>query len=141
MRPTARVRVIRFRQRRNIPVKLLSLKGFGGDPPLAQCAITGTVHVVPMPTADATLLPPAFSSSDPLEERGSARRLDDVGVQAVLGAMIEQKRRASQPSFAAIDLPPASEGDGGGDAADSEAPPSGEPRRVPTRSEVFLKAR
>lgn len=103
-----------------------------------------------MPTADATLLPPAppaFSSSEPAEERGSARRLDDVGVEAVLGAMIEQKRRSSQPSFAAIDLPPAGEhGTSEGetsedDASDSEAPASGEPRRVPTRSEVFLKAR
>jgi len=75
-------------------------------------------------------------------------------VQAVLGAMIEQKRRASQPSFAAIDLPPASEAteseateseaadsNSNGDATDSEAPASGEPRRTPTRSEVFLKAR
>ncbi len=94
-----------------------------------------------MPTADATLLPPAFQtfgSSDPAEERGSARRLDDVGVEAVLGAMIEQKRRASQPSFAAIELPPAS----GEQNPESEAPESeGETRRTPTRSEVFLKAR
>jgi hypothetical protein len=109
---------------------------FWPDPPLAHCAITGTVALVPMPTADATLLPPAFLATGPAEERGSARRLDDVGVEAVLGAMIEQKRRASQPSFAAIDLPPA-------DESQSEAPPSseGEPRRTPSRSEVFLKAR
>ena len=92
-----------------------------------------------MPTADATLLPPAFLSSDSVEERGSARRLDDVGVEAVLGAMIEQKRRASQPSFAAIDLPPAS----GEQRSDDESPESsdGDARRSPTRSEVFLKAR
>jgi hypothetical protein len=92
-----------------------------------------------MPTADATLLPPAFSSSDSAEERGSARHLEDVGVEAVLGAMIEQKRRASQPSFAAIDLPPASDHQEGSDAPASEAPESA--RRSPTRSEVFLKAR
>jgi hypothetical protein len=92
-----------------------------------------------MPTADATLLPPAFSSSESAAERGSARRLDDVGVEAVLGAMIEQKRRSSQPSFAAIDLPPASEREEGSDAPDSEAPERA--RRSPTRSEVFLKAR
>lgn len=93
-----------------------------------------------MPTADATLLPPAFLSSDPVEERGSARRLDDVGVEAVLGAMIEQKRRASQPSFAAIDLPPASDRE---DRSETDSPESSdsEARRSPTRSEVFLKAR
>jgi hypothetical protein len=47
--------------------------------------------------------------------------------------MIEanHKRRASQPSFPAIELPD-----------DDAEPPSDEPpRRVPTRSEVFLKAR
>lgn len=91
-----------------------------------------------MPTADATLLPPPFYSSDPAEERDSARHLDDVGVEAVLGAMIEQKRRASQPSFAAIELPPASDRHDGDDAPDSEGPPGG---RTPSRSEVFLKAR
>ncbi len=99
-----------------------------------------------MPTADATLLPPAFTSAAPdatAEERRSARHLEDVGVHAVLGAMIEQKRRASQPSFAAIDLPPASEvsDTSESDTSESEAPESGEPRRKPTRSEVFLKAR
>jgi hypothetical protein len=97
-----------------------------------------------MPTADATLLPPAFASAAPAEtaeERRSARHLEDVGVHAVLGAMIEQKRRASQPSFAAIDLPPASEVTETSETSDSEAPESGEPRRKPTRSEVFLKAR
>ena len=79
-----------------------------------------------MPTADAALLPPPMPSAEP---RGSVRRLDEVGVEAVLGAMIEQKKRSSQPSFAAhetgIELPE--------DDADRG--------RVPTRSEVFLKAR
>jgi hypothetical protein len=97
-----------------------------GITPLAHCAITGNLGLVLMPTADATLLPPPFLSDDDHEdERHSARHLDDVGVEAVLGAMIEQKRRSSQPSFAAIDRA----------RADSEAP------RTPTRSEVFLKAR
>jgi len=83
-----------------------------------------------MPTADATLLPPPYystdSSGDETRERGSVRHLEEVGVGRVLGAMIEQKqRRASQPSYPAvseIDQEPASE-------------------RAPTRSEVFLKAR
>ena len=50
-----------------------------------------------MPTADAALhTSPYFSSSD--GERTSTRCLEDIGVEAVLGAMIEQKRRATQPS-------------------------------------------
>jgi hypothetical protein len=89
-----------------------------------------------MPTADATLLPPAFlSDRADRDERGSARHLEDVGVEAVLGAMIEQKRRASQPSFAAIELPPS------GDGPESEACADSDPPRTPRRSEVFLKAR
>ena len=87
-----------------------------------------------MPTADATLLPPVYldrdRDRDREEERGSARHLEDVGVEAVLGAMIEQKRRSSQPSFAAVDLRR-------GESARDES----EPPRTPTRSEVFLKAR
>ena len=59
------------------------------------------------------------------DERGSARHLEDVGVEAVLGAMIEQKRRASQPSFAAIDL-----------ARDLAREPEAE--RTPTRSRSVL---
>jgi hypothetical protein len=55
-----------------------------------------------------------------------------VGVEAVLGAMIEQKKRASQPSFAAIELPDNVNTD------EDDQPPGG---RAPTRSEVFLKAR
>lgn len=50
----------------------------------------------------------------------------------MLGAMIEQKRRSSQPSFAAIEL--------GTDELhdEDEGRPGG---RAPTTSEVFLKAR
>ena len=93
-----------------------------------------------MPTADATLLPPPYSSSascaedlDQLHqpERASARRLDEVGVENILGAMIEQKRRASQPSFAAIEL----------DSLEPFADPQPPGGRAPTTSEVFLKAR
>lgn len=63
----------------------------------------------------------------------SPRHLDHVGVETVLGAMIEQKRRASQPSFPAY-----REGSG----TDEVASPSSERTgRAPTRSEVFLKAR
>jgi serine/threonine protein kinase HipA of HipAB toxin-antitoxin module len=90
-----------------------------------------------MPTADATILPPApvpgqRERHDSADERGSVRRLDEVGVEAVLGAMIEQKRRSSQPSFAAIEL--------GTDELhdEDEGRPGG---RAPTTSEVFLKAR
>jgi hypothetical protein len=83
-----------------------------------------------MPTAEATLLPPPYSPSSP-----STRRLDEVGVETVLGAMIEQKRRASQPSYPALTLD--LERDGEGERED-DAPAT---ERAPTRSEVFLKAR
>lgn len=69
----------------------------------------------------------------------SPRHLDHVGVETVLGAMIEQKRRASQPS-----LPAYREGSGTDEVesrAPSEAPSSERTGRAPTRSEVFLKAR
>ena len=93
-----------------------------------------------MPTADATLLPPPFSSSSLDDEPHSGRRLDAVGVETVLGAMI-QHRRASQPSFASVVVP----------SAKTTPPSEREPRddhsrerlpgRAPARSEVFLKAR
>lgn len=91
-----------------------------------------------MPTADAKLLPPPY-------ERGSVRRLDEVGVETVLGAMIEQKRRASQPSYPAMhelasELANANAlgREDGDDAADDDGPATS---RAPTRSEVFLKSR
>jgi len=103
-----------------------------------------------MPTADATLLPPPFSFSEPGsdddEPRSSrtSRSLDAVGVQAVLGAMIEH-RRASQPSFASIVVPSHQGGNGvlelSEDDADDAPAREPEPARAPTRSEVFLKAR
>jgi len=110
---------------------------FLGDPSLAHCATTGTFFLASMPTADATLLPPPYSSSaSTAEERGSVRRLDEVGVGTVLEAMIEQKhRRASQPSFPAVsEIENTAEDD---DESSSEE----RSERVPSRSEVFLKAR
>lgn len=85
-----------------------------------------------MPTADATLLPPPFSSSSFDEEPHSAHSLEAVGVETVLGAMIEQ-RRASQPSFARV-VPAVLE------LSDDDLDDD-HPDRVPAASEVFLKAR
>jgi hypothetical protein len=79
-----------------------------------------------MPTADATLLPPVPHLHDP----ESVRHLDAIGVETVLGTMIEQKRRASQPSFPSFSCPAVD--------ADDAPPSSG---RTPARSEAFLKAR
>lgn len=99
-----------------------------------------------MYTAPATLLPPPYSSStrSPRESDSVAsdghdgdavRHLDGVGVETVLGAMIEQKRRASQPSYPAfVELGAAAARDGVD--ADGAAP-----ARAPTRSDVFVKAR
>lgn len=82
-----------------------------------------------MPTADATLLPPALPTGCAYaEESDSVRHLEEVGVEAVLGAMIEQKRRASQPSFPSFTPP----------QADNDLPSE---RRANAKSEVFLKAR
>ena len=102
-----------------------------------------------MPTADATILPPPFSSSAG-DEPHSARSLEAVGVETVLGAMIEQ-RRASQPAFASVVVPVLELSDD--DDLDENASPNGAPddgpphgaadvgRRVPAASDVFLKAR
>jgi hypothetical protein len=79
-----------------------------------------------MPTAGATLLPPPYSCSAATADESSVRHLEEVGVESILGAMIEQKqRRASQPSYPAL----------------SEADLERHDARVPSRSEVFLKAR
>jgi hypothetical protein len=89
-----------------------------------------------MPTADATLLPPPFPSSSYEDEPHSARSLDAVGVETVLGAMIEH-RRASQPSFASL-VVPSGVLELSSDDLDDDAPP---PARTSATSEVFLKAR
>lgn len=88
-----------------------------------------------MTTANATLLPPVYEPTPPPgatrdHSPGPVRHLGEVGVGAVLGAMIEQKRRASQPSYSAVDLASL---DGEDDGPATE--------RAPTRSEVFVKAR
>jgi hypothetical protein len=60
-----------------------------------------------MPTLNAPLLPavplgppvggvPSLGAPD--ASMAGARRLDEVGVETVLGAMIEQKRRSSRPA-------------------------------------------
>jgi hypothetical protein len=66
-----------------------------------------------------TLLPP--TPADP----ESARTLDEVGVEAVLGAMVAQKR-ASRPCADELEV------------ALEETPRS---QRVPADSDAFLKAR
>ena len=98
-----------------------------------------------MPTADCTILPPPFPTRDPRsdEEPHSGRSLNAVGVQAVLGAMIEH-RRASQPSFASVVVP--SQGSGGvlelsEDEVDDDHARDCGAARAPSSSEVFLKAR
>ncbi len=74
-------------------------------------------NVVPVQdrATDATLLPPSPPISD--------RTLDDVGVEAVLGAMVEQ-RRASRPCPSEVEF--------------EETPRS---QRVAADSDAFLKAR
>lgn len=84
-----------------------------------------------MPTADAKLLPPV--PDDP----GSGRSLDSVGPLAVLGAMVEQ-RRASRPAAEEIEeihgvIEQMEQDDGDADET--------QPRKVPQRSDAFLKAR
>lgn len=66
-----------------------------------------------MPTSDAVLLPPPLPTRPASPERvlgehrdapGSSRRLDDVGVENVLEAMIEQRRQSSRPAPAAAPI-------------------------------------
>ena len=47
------------------------------------------------PTEDAVLPSPDSDSSAVYDDRGSSRSLDEVGAVAVLGAMVEQRKRAS----------------------------------------------
>jgi hypothetical protein len=91
-----------------------------------------------MPTADATILPPAFPSSSFEDEPRSVRSLDAVGVGTVLGAMIEH-RRASQPSFPTVVVP--SGHSGVLELSEDDLDDDHEPQRAPATSEIFLKAR
>ena len=117
---------------------------FLGNRPLAHRATTGTLVLASMPTADATILPPPLSSSFD-DEPHSAHSLEAVGVETVLGAMIEQ-RRASQPSFASIVVPTQDRvlelsEDDLDDDEDGDEGRADRLDRSPAASEVFLKAR
>jgi hypothetical protein len=87
-----------------------------------------------MATADAKLLPPPpFPSA-----QDSDQNLDSVGPIAVLGAMVDQRTRASRPPAPAKDIePPLGHDllDDDGDADDTQ------PRKVPHYSDAFLKVR
>lgn len=78
-----------------------------------------------MATADAKLLPPPFP-----KEPDSDQCLDSVGPLAVLGAMVEQKNRASRPPAEEIVSL-----DDDGDADETQ------PRKLPQYSDVYIKVR
>lgn len=80
-----------------------------------------------MPTADAKLLPPPIP-----DDPGSEKSLESVGALTVLGAMVEQKKRASRP--APEEIHGVLEDDDG--SADET-----HPRKVPQYSDAFLKVR
>ena len=92
---------------------------------LAQCGVISNLVGTCMPTADAKLLPPPFP-----REPDSDQCLDSVGPIAVLGAMVEQKNRASRP--------PAEEIQGVIDDGDADET---KPRKVPQYSDAFIKVR
>ena len=80
-----------------------------------------------MASSDATLLPPVPADRFPEEAHRydvpSQRRLDDVGVETVMGAMIEK----SKSRVLTLDM------------EDFEDTPRSQ--RVPVESDAFLKAR
>lgn len=94
---------------------------------LAQCGVISNLVVTRMATADAKLLPPPFPAAP-----DSDKNLESVGALAVLGAMVEQKKRASRPPAEEIQGV-IEEDDGNADEA--------QPRRVPQYSDLFLKVR
>ena len=56
------------------------------------------------PTVDAHLSSPHDDFAASLaDDRGSSRSLDEVGAVAVLGAMVEQRKRASAPAASELD--------------------------------------
>jgi hypothetical protein len=77
-----------------------------------------------MTTSEAMLL-----AADALDDRCSSRSLEDVGVDTVLGAMIEQRKRSSRPAPCEVA------------AGEDEAGAEQAPRRAPAHSDAFLKAR
>jgi hypothetical protein len=146
-------RVMALHSHGNMTATAASLKGFPSTGRLAQCATAGNFVLAPMPTADATLLPPPFSSSSSAAQDLSdaedtapypavpetCRHLEDVGVETVLEAMIVQKRRSSSPSYPAfVELDSGFPRDSHDEAPTRSSQSRG---RAPATSEVFLKAR
>jgi hypothetical protein len=85
-----------------------------------------------MATADAKLLPPPPFPSAP----DSDQNLDSIGPLAVLGAMVEQRMRASRPPVEEIEPPLGHDLlDDDGDADETQ------PRKVPQYSDAFIKVR
>lgn len=92
---------------------------------LAQCGVISNLVGTEMATADAKLLPPPPESD---------QNLESVGPLNILGAMVEQKRRASRP--------PAEEIQGVLDADDDDGDADDtKPRKVPQYSDAFIKVR
>ena len=82
-----------------------------------------------MATADAKLLPPPPDSD---------QNLESVGPLKVLGAMVEQKNRASRPAAEEIEEIQGLVGDGLSDDGDADET---QPRKVPQYSDAFIKVR
>ncbi len=81
------------------------------------------------PTVDATLPSSDLDRSAAVaEDRGSSRSLDEVGAVAVLGAMVEQRKRASS-------IPAPSEVDDADAIATQRRP------RIDPNEDVFQKIR
>lgn len=78
-----------------------------------------------MATADAKLLPPPPYPAAP----DSDQNLESVGPLAVLGAMVEQKMRASRPPAEEIE------------SLDGDDDDEAQPRKVPQYSDAFIKVR
>lgn len=84
------------------------------------------------PTVDTTLPSRADESSALADDRGSSRSLDEVGAVAVLGAMVEQRKRASSvPALSELDSD-----DDDGDAVATQRRP-----RLDPQHDLFQKIR
>jgi len=77
------------------------------------------------------------------DDRGSSRSLDDVGAVAVLGAMVEQRKRASSvPALSELLDDGDSDGDGDGDGdSDGDAIATQRRPRLAPHDDVFQKIR
>lgn len=99
-----------------------------------------------MSNANAYDPSPSPFERDDLDERGSTRSLDEIGVGAVLGAMIEQRKRSSRPAACEV-----SDAESTGQLASvtddqivSVTPmfeDTPRAQRVPAHSDAFLKVR